>query len=242
MKKLLNYLDINHCNICNKIKGVVLILLFILLVSFITSCAPKHVEMPSFADKDLNKLLDVLSDVSAIEAVISMEYEKQHNLMQGDASLAISENHIDLKIYYLGFLAGYLKESNGAVTASQKMDKNKSAILTEGLRNSFLWWKIKDYNITDDGEYYTMKNYNRKILVDKRTLLPVQQTIELYNGDELKVIYDSPAMVEQTSSADSDLSSLGLWYQSRMRIELNNHLLKIKIKSYNLISKSDLAP
>lgn len=198
--------------------------------------------MPSFADADLNMLFKVLSDASSVEAVISMEYEKQNNLMQGDASLAISENHIDLKIYYLGFLAGYLKESNGTVTASQRMDNNKRAILIEGLRNSFLWWKIKDYNVTDEGEFYTLKNYNRKILVHKRTLLPVQQTIELYNGDELKIIYDSPAKIEQTASVDSGLSSLGLWYQSGMRIELNNHLLKIKIKSYSLISKYDLAP
>lgn len=224
------------------LRRVIFPLLFILLIFFISSCAPRHAEMPSFADADLNMLFKVLSDASSVEAVISMEYEKQHTLMQGDASLAISENHIDLKIYYLGFLAGYLKENNGTVTASQKMDKNKSAILIDGLRNSFLWWKIKDYNVTDEGEFYTLKNYNRKILVDKRTLLPVHQTIELYNGDELKIIYDSPAKIEQLAPVDSELSSLGLWYQSGMRIELNNHLLKIKIKSYSLISKSDLAP
>ncbi len=219
-----------------------IILLPVLLIFLITSCAPRHIEKPSFADADLNKLLDAMSDVSAIEAVISMEYEKQHNLMRGDASLAISENQIDLKVYYLGFLAGYLKENNGVVESSQKLDKNKSTLLIDGLKNSFLWWKIKDYNVTDEGEFYTLKNYNRKILVDKKTLLPVQQTMELYNGDELKIIYNSPAKVEQTDSGDKRLSSIGLWYQSGMRIELNNHLLKIQIKSYSIISKSVLAP
>lgn len=210
----------------------------VLFISFITSCAPRHVEMPSFSDRDLSELTDVLSDVSGIEAVISMEYEKGHNLMQGDASVSISENHIDLKVYYLGFLAGHLKENNGEVTASQKMDTNKKAILVDGLKQSFLWWKIQDYNVIDEGEFYTLKNYNRKILVDKKTLLPVEQTIELYNGDELKIIYDSPAKVKETDSGDKRLASLGLWYQSGMRIELNNHLLKIKIKSYSIILKS----
>ncbi len=221
-------------------KKVFFPLLFILIV-LLVSCAPRHhIEIPSFADKDLPELLSILSDVSGIEAIISMEYEKGDNLMQGDASLSISQNHIDLKVYYLGFQAGHLKENNGEVTASQKMDKNKKAILIDGLKQSFLWWKINDYIATDEGDFYTLKNYNRKIIVDKKTLLPIEQKIELNNGDELKITYSSPIKIEQESSNDLRHSSLGLWYQSNMRIELNNHLLKIKIISYNFLTSSSL--
>ncbi len=220
------------------IRGLSLIIIVsVFFVFFITSCAIKHAEMPSFAGVDLHDYLKSLSNVSDIEAVLSMEYEKQHNLMQGDASLLISENHIDLKIYYLGFLAGYIKENNGIITASQKIDKNKTHIIVDGLKSSFLWWKINDYIIDDEGEFYKIKTYNKKILVDKKTLLPTKQTIELANGEELKILYSSPAKVEQDSMVNEGITSPSSWYQSNMRIELNNHSLNIKIKSYNLILK-----
>lgn len=213
---------------------IVCYILSVLLLFLNTSCAPRHVEIPSLADRDLNSFLASMTNILSIEAILSMEYEKNENQIQADASLSISEDHIDLKVYYLGFLAGQFKENNGVVTTSHKIDKNKSAVLIEGLRNSFFWWNIKDYDIIDEGEYYKLKNYNRKILVDKKTLLPFEQTIELYNGDELKIIYDSPAKVDEIDSSNSVLSFVGLWYQSGMRISLNNHFVKIKIKSYTI--------
>jgi len=219
-------------------KRIVLIFISFFLIPFIVSCAPKHVEMPSYADVDLNSVISDLSNVTSIEAVMSMEYEKNNNLMNGDASLVLSEEHIDLKIYYLGFLAGYLKEQNGVVAASQKLDRNKSAILIEGLKNSFFWWKIDDYTIDDEEDVYKLMNFNRKIVISKKTMLPIMQTIELYNGDELKISYDSPARLEPEDIDFSYISPLISWYQSAMRIELNNHLLKIKIKSYNLKTKA----
>ncbi len=204
----------------------------ILLLLAAASCAPKHVKMPSFPDADINKHLAELANVSALDAVLSLEYEKGNTLMNGDASLTISENHIDLKVYYLGFLAGYIKENKGVITASQKMDKNKSFLLVEGLKNSLLWWQIKDYSIEHNSDFYKLENYNRKIFLDRKTLLPSQQIIELYNGDELRISYDTPARVEEGKET-SGFSHLASWYQSDMRITLNNHLLKIKIKSYS---------
>lgn len=219
-----------------------IISIFILLVftMFLSSCTPRKVEIPTFIDKDLSELLNILSNVEAVEAVISMQYERGDNLMRGDAALSISENHVDLRVYYLGFLAGYLKEDRGVITASQNIDRLKKAMLIDGLKQSFLWWKIEDYTIIANNDIYILKNFNRKIMIDKRTLLPIEQTIELYNGDVLKITYSSPVKIEQEFSDNTKDSSLGSWYQSNMMIELNNHLLKIKITSYSLLTYSSI--
>lgn len=212
----------------------------IMLLVVIVSCTPRHVEIPSFPELNLNSHLAELSNIHTIEAVLQLEYEKGTILMNGDASLTLSENSLDLKVYYLGFLAGYIKENNGIVSVSQKIDKNKSLMLIEGLKNSFMWWKINNHTIEDEGEFYKFQNYNRKIFLDKKTLLPAQQLIELYNGDELKILYDSPAKIDNTHDEVLVLSPAAMWYQSNMRISLNNQLLKIKIKSYTVRTKGDL--
>lgn len=204
----------------------------ILFLCFIISCAPQRVEMPLFDVPDLNMHLAELSKFQTIEAVLFLEYEKGDSFMNGDASLTVSENAVDLKVYYLGFLAGYILENNGVVNISQKIDRNKSVMLVEGLKNSFLWWKIKDYTIDEVGEFYKLQNYNRKIFIDKKTLLPVQQFIELYNGDELRIFYDSPAKMENAGEKVQSRSLAAMWYQSKLKIFLNKHLLKIKISSY----------
>lgn len=205
-----------------------------LLLLIIYSCTPRFVETPIFYGVDLNSHIAELSNIQSIEAVLSLEYEKGDSLMNGDASLIVSENNLDLKVYYLGFLAGYISENNGIVVTSQKIDKNRSLMLVEGLKNSFLWWQIKDYTIEDEGEFYKLENYNRKILLNKKNLLPVQQLIELYNGDVLKISYDSPARIDTEKEGGSSLSATTFWYQSGMRISLNSHLLKIKIQSYTV--------
>jgi hypothetical protein len=218
------------------VKKIFFVFIPVLLLCIIVSCAPRHVEIPSFNDIDLNRHLAELSTVRSIEAVLSLEYEKGDSLMNGDASLTISENTLDLKIYYLGFLAGYISENNGVVTVSQKIDRNRTLMFVEGLKNSFLWWKIMDntYTIEEDGRFYKLENYNRKIFLDKKTLLPAQQFIEIYNGDELRIFYDSPARIEDAGDAVLAHSPAAMWYQSGMRISLNNHHLKIKIKSYTM--------
>ncbi len=218
------------------VKKIFFIFSPVLLLCLMVSCAPRHVETPSFHDIDLNGHFVELSKINTIEAVLSLEYEKGDSLMNGDASLTLSENSLELKIYYLGFLAGYIRENNGDVTVSPKMDRNRSLILVEGLKNSFMWWKAIDntHTISENGRFYKLENYNRKIFLDKKTLLPAQQFIELYNGDELRIFYESPARIDDVSDGVQALSAPARWYQSNMKISLNNHILKIKIKSYTI--------
>lgn len=202
----------------------------VLCLLFTVSCAPKHIEMPSYEGIPIENVLSELKNIQLMEAVLSVEYEKNDSAMSGDASLNLSENGLNLRLYYLGFLVGEVSEENGIVKSMPKIDKNKSTILVDGLKNSFFWWDIEDYTLQEKEDVYELKNSYRKILISKKTLLPVQQTIELNDGEELKIFYDVPAKIDS-----NELSAPPLWYQSRLKIEFRNYVVKIKVKSYSVV-------
>ncbi len=201
------------------------------------SCAPTHItmEMPSYEGVPLESALSELNRITSLEAIFTIEYEKNDSSMSGDASLHLSENSLTLRIYYLGFLAGEVKEEDGVIQSKPKLDKNKSIILIDGLKNSFMWWNIKDYRVREESDQYVVRNEYREIRVSKKTLLPVQQTIALDNGDALNIFYSSPAKISAENTEPLKNPSFPEWYPSELKIELRNHNVKIHVKSYSVM-------
>jgi len=114
----------------------------ILLCSLLllASCAaPKLVERPSHRGIALDEALAQYRSISSINTVLGLEYEKNDTIMSGDASLSASPDKLSLRIYYLGFLQGEVYEENGTIKSKPKLDKNKSALLVEGLKSSLFW-------------------------------------------------------------------------------------------------------
>ncbi len=239
----------------SRVKGKnLLVTRYSLLVTFLlftVSCAPKHVELPSYEEIPIENAISELKNIQSIEAVLSVEYEKDDSAMSGDVSLNLSEDGLNLRLYYLGFLVGEIKEENGIVKSVPKIDKNKSMMLIDGLKNSFFWWNMEDYTVQEKEDIYELKNSYRKILVNKKTLLPLHQTIELNDGEELNIFYDAPAKTAEDKKISSwedekkenenlsisqplNLSTSALWYNSRLKIEFKNHVIKIKVTSYSV--------
>ena len=203
----------------------------LLALGIFTSCAPKYAEKPSREGIPLPEILAKMNTVQSIEAILSIDYEKNEATMSGDAFLNLSPAALDLRIYYLGFLAGEVKENNGVIKSKPKLDKYKSIVLVDGLRNSFLWWTISDYTIKETEDSYVLRNFSRTLTISKKNLLPLQQTIELDTGEEMTISYDEPARNEP-ETAKNGLDPEIAWYQSRLSIRYRNHLVKVRVKSY----------
>lgn len=207
----------------------------IIVLFIMCSCAgPKIVEKPSHKGIALDEALTQYRRISSIDTVLGIEYEKNDTVMSGDASLSVSPDKLSLRIYYLGFLQGEVYEENGSVRSKPKLDKNKSALLVEGLKSSLFWWNIKDYSESETSDCYELRNADRKVVIDKETLLPVEQVIELENGDRLTISYDVPSRVlSGDGKASSDNSPAG-WYQSKIRMQLKNYVVRVNVKSYTV--------
>jgi hypothetical protein len=195
-------------------------LFWVSIVLFFVSCAPKRIEMPSYEGKAFRDVLSDMNSVSQIEAKFSISFEKNDTEMRGDAALNISSGgDMSLRVYSLGFLAMELTSENGAVKSNPRLDRNKTVILTKGLRDCLFWWDIKDFTIEDGSDYFLLENPVRRIWVDKKTFLPKRQDIFFEDGRELTIYYDNPAR-ENT-----------MWYQSKIRIELSKYSVTLTVKN-----------
>jgi len=210
--------------LCGWFLGVLCLFLFV-------SCAPKYAEKPSREGMSLADIMTKMNTVRSIEAVLAIDYEKNDATMSGDAHLDISPSSLDLRIYYLGFLYGEQSENNGVIHSTRKFDKNKTVVLVDGLKNSFLWWTIKDYTVREEKNTYVLTNFNRTVVISKKDLLPVEQTIELDNGDEIYISYDTTVRSEYQKMKDP-LDPEISWYQSHLSIRYRNYQVKVKVKSY----------
>lgn len=209
------------------LKFFVFILIFLLAG---ISCAPKPVQVAVIDGISIDEMIKRLNNINSIETVLTIEYENEDNLISGDASLSISKDNLNLRIYYLGFLVGEILERDGVITSKPKLNKNKSTILVDGIKNSLFWWNINDYVLYTKDDFYILENVNRKVFIDKKTLLPIKQLIEFGDGEKLEIVYDIPKKIDETTNPLLQ----DLWYNSTISFKLKNHTATIKIKFYTV--------
>lgn len=193
---------------------------------FLTSCSTKRVEMPSYEGLDVRELIAERNGIESVAATFSVEFEKNDSTITGDAALELTDNSLDLRIYSLGFLVAEVTEADGVVKSNPELNRNKSMLLVDGLRNGIFWWRIRDYDVEEQNGMYQLRNSWQRILIDKKTMLPTYQLIELDNGRELSIFYGDP------------LNSGKFWYPSRMKIKLSRYVVRLQIKSISFMESS----
>jgi hypothetical protein len=99
------------------------------------------------------------------------------------------------------------------------LDRNRLSLLVDGLRNSFFWWSVKNPDIRDDQDTYRVSNSWKRVFIDKKTMMPLRQTIELEEGMQLEVLYGDPAFMD------------GVWFPSKMRIALSHQSVNLTIET-----------
>ena len=114
-----------------------------------------------------------------------------------------------------------LTSRNGAVKSKPRLDRDKTGMLTRGLRDCLFWWDIKDFTVEDEAGCYLLSNAVRAIMIDKKSGLPKKQRINFSNGKVPTVYYDNPA------------KGNGILYQSRMKIELSKYSVTLLVRNIN---------
>jgi outer membrane lipoprotein-sorting protein len=197
-----------------------LLRLFLLSITliFLLSCVPKRVEIPTYEDIDVREVLST-KNISTIDTTFSIVFEKDDSEMRGEGVLNISRNgDLNLRVYSLGFLALEVISENGVIKSSTRIDRNKTKILTQGLRDCLFWWDIQDYEVDEKDDIYHLKNLSREVWFDKKTILPIKQKVALENGRDLHMSYED---MEKTGD---------VWYPSVITIELSQYAVRLRIK------------
>lgn len=192
----------------------------------LSSCSAKRVELPNYEGSDIKKTIAERNNIKSVEATLYVEFEKDDSIITGDAAFELTDETLDLRIYSLGFLVAELTEANGMIKSNPELSRGKRIILVDGLRNGILWWTIKDYTIEEQNGIYQLRNSWQSLAIDKKTMLPTHQTIELDNGRELRIFYEAP------------VSDGNFWYPSKIRIELSRYTVKLQIKTISFLPRS----
>jgi hypothetical protein len=205
--------------------------LFLASSILLASCAPLKVEMPSYEGKTFRQVLSGLQDVSEVRTRFSIAFLKDGREREGDAALDLAKDgDMSLRLYSLGFLAMKLSSKDGHVESSHPIDPGDYFILTEGLRDCFFWWDVRDYTLSEGDGYYILANRWRTVWVDRKTFLPVMQNIRLDNVRDIYIRYDRPRR-------DGDV-----WFQSQIKIEYREYTatLSVSRKSFQRSSPQHL--
>ena len=199
-----------------------LVLAFFLL-AVLLSCSTKRIEIPTYEGVDPRYELARRDTVGSIRSTFSIQFEKDGGTVKGDAALSLTPDSLELRVYSLGFLVAEVIANDTVTKSDPPLDRSRIELLTEGLRNSFFWWSIKDFEIREEGKVYRLWNSWRRLIINKRTLLPERQTIELEDGRELDISYGEPENMG------------GTWFPSRMRIVLSRYTANVTIKTLTVI-------
>lgn len=195
-----------------------LVSVVLLAVVLLASCAPVKVEMPSYGGKTFREVLSGLRKVSEVRARFSIVSLKDGREKKGDAALDLAQDgDMSLRVYSLGFLAMELSSKNGYVRSSPPVDPGNYFVLTEGLRDCFFWWDVRNYGLAGQGGYYILADSWRTVWVDKKTFLPVRQKILLGEGQEIDMHYERPRR-------EGDV-----WFQSRIRIRYKDYSATLSV-------------
>ena len=205
----------------------VLKLFFLSILLVASACAPRYGEIPTYEGMDVREVLAAKKSVSDIEAVFSVTFENEDTSIKGDGKIDVSRNgDLVLRIYSFGFLAFELTSHDGIVHSNPPVDRNKSTILTYGLRDCFFWWDIDDPDFKEENDAYIFSDVVRKIWIEKKTMLPVKQTVSLSDGRELIITYENPEEMNET------------WYPTKIRIQLAQYSVILVIKELLFVLKT----
>lgn len=199
-------------------------LLFCAAIVFqLSSCATKRIEI-QYYEGSLYERLRSFEEVRSIKATFSISFDRGDGVViKGDGVLNLSKDALDLQVYSMGFLVAEVNADNSGVRSNPPVNKNRLIILVDGLRNSFFWWDIKGYDLKDEEDHYIIRNSWKRLKIDKKTMMPLHQVIDLEDDKHLDVSYYEP----------SDIN--GFPFPSRIRIELSNYAVDLRIKDITLI-------
>jgi hypothetical protein len=201
-------------------------LFFISIAMLLCSCAAPEVKIPTYGDMDAVEGLHLNERISAIEAEFSITFLKDDSKMRGEGVLTISKNgDLNLRVYSLGFLAFEITSDHGIVKSDPVLDRTKRKILTYGLRDCLFWWDMEDFDVADEGDVYLIRSFPRKLWLDTKTMLPVQQSVQLEDNRELWFYYEKPEKLGD------------VWYPSKIRIELSRYAVILEFDEMLFVSE-----
>ncbi len=198
---------------------------FNLLFIFV-ACAPKPMVTPPllYEERELT-LEDVIAKVGNIEVLkaiadINIERNDEPYSFVSASVLIKKPGWLHMRMYQLGILVrDFVIKDDTLYVLSGKNDDNLKKLGKE-LYSAIFWWDgYSNGAMSREGEAYLIRTDGKEILLNKTTLLPIQQEINTLNKN-ISVRYEEPA--------DND----GFRYPSKLIISVDDFKFTVRLKKF----------
>ncbi|MBF0555356.1 MAG: hypothetical protein HQK96_12510, partial [Nitrospirae bacterium] len=191
-------------------------LLIFSIFIFVISCTTKVSLIKEEPLLTLPLLMDRLSHIAEIKGSAAVDIKMSGGSMSGDASIRVTPDGFDVKVYSMGFPVGELRQSGGVFQSSPQLKDEDEVAIVKCVKEGIFWWNSKDINITDAGSSFYLKRPGQIIVLDKDTLKPIEQAIALPRGESLHIAYKEAKKIE------------GIWFP--MKLEASSERYNITIE------------
>ena len=191
----------------------------------LAACAPRPtVAPPPSYDETEMTLKEVLAkagkDIKVLKAITDIRIEKNNEPYSFiKASVLIKEPQwIHMRIYQLGMLVrDFVIRNNELYVLSGKNDSNLMTLGRE-LYNAIFWWDAYSSGVMHrDDETYVIRTDDKKIYLDRSTLLPLRQEIKALNKN-IRITYENP------------VNNDDFWYSEILKINVADFTFTVKLK------------
>ncbi len=188
------------------------------------ACAPKVAPPPEYIEEEFS-LEDILSkaggDIEVLKAITDIHIEKDNEPYDFVNASVLSKKPgwVHIRIYKFGMLIRDFVIRDGILhVLSGKKSANLKKLGDEFYTAVFWWDGMEDGIMQTDGNEYIIQTADKKIRIDRGTLIPVYQEMSSLNR-KIKIEYSDARQDEQ-----------GAWYPSRITINTGNFTFKVKVK------------
>ncbi|MBF0521402.1 MAG: hypothetical protein HQK92_16950 [Nitrospirae bacterium] len=190
-------------------------LIFVILTIVLFSCTQYVPVQENYEKISFDEFINRLRAIRQIKGTADISMQTQDAYMSGMASIKLSPEEYDVKLFTLGIPVGEFRERGGVFYSQPKLKPEEEQLISLCIKNGLFWWMNNVNNISTEGRYLKIKQPRQQMVLDSESLMPIEQFIYLSRGNILHIAY-------------GDVKWLGgVWYPNRITATLGNYKFTI---------------
>lgn len=179
------------------------------------SCTQYVPVQENYEKISFDEFISRLRAIRQIKGTADISMQMHDAYMSGMASMKLSPNEYEVKLYTLGIPVGEFRERGGVFYSQPKLKPEEEQLISLCIKNGLFWWINNVNNITTEGRYLKIKQPRQQMVLDSESLMPIEQFIYLPRGGILHIAY-------------GDVKWLGgVWYPNRITATVGGYKFTI---------------
>ncbi|QWR76247.1 hypothetical protein [Candidatus Magnetomonas plexicatena] len=195
--------------------SIIKLLICVIAAFVLFSCAQYTPVTEHYEKITFDEFISRLKAIREIKGTADISMQAKDVYMSGMASMKLSPNEYEVKLFALGIPVGEFRERNGVFYSRPKLKPEEEQLISLCIKNGIFWWMNNVNNVTTDSKYLKIKQPRQQMVLDRESLMPIEQFIFLSQGSTLHIAYGDVKWLS------------GIWYPNRITATLGSYKFTI---------------